>query len=299
MFHNVGMKRDFIKLHISVLLAGFTGVFGKLITLNEALLVWYRLLFSFILFYIMLFAVKKLPKENLMDTLKICGVGVLLGVHFLFFFASIKYSNVSIGVVCYSLVGFFTAIFEPLIYKRKISIKELSFSLIAVLGIGLIFNIDPSFRTGIFLGIISAALFALYTIFNKVVEEGKSSLSMLFYELLGGTAVITAILPFYLRINSATIVLPGISDLIYLLILVFFCTIGLYILHIQVLKTISAFTVSLSGNLEPLYGIALAILFFGEAQQLNLNFYIGMSLIIFSVLLQTKSALKPQYLKIK
>lgn len=292
------MNRDFVKLHISVLLAGFTGIFGKLISLNEALLVWYRLLFSFVLFYIILWVVKKLPKEKFSDILKISAVGVLLGMHFLFFFGSIKYSNVSIGVVCYSLVGFFTAIFEPIIYKRKISVRELMFSLIAVFGIGLIFNIDPSFRTGIVLGVISSALFALYTIYNKIVEVGKSSKSMLLYELLGGTAFVTIILPVYLHMNAASLALPNASDLVYLLILVIFCTIGLYILHIQVLKTISAFTVSLSGNLEPLYGILLAILFFGEAKELSLNFYIGMAMIILSVLLQTRSAMKPKYAEI-
>lgn len=292
------MNRDFVKLHISVLLAGFTGIFGKLISLNEALLVWYRLLFSFVLFYIILWVVKKLPKEKFSDILKISAVGVLLGMHFLFFFGSIKYSNVSIGVVCYSLVGFFTAIFEPIIYKRKISVRELMFSLIAVLGIGLIFNIDPSFRTGIVLGVISSALFALYTIYNKIVEVGKSSKSMLLYELLGGTAFVTIILPVYLHMNAASLALPNLSDLVYLLILVLFCTIGLYILHIQVLKTISAFTVSLSGNLEPLYGILLAILFLGEAKELSLNFYIGMAMIILSVLLQTRSAMKPKYAEI-
>lgn len=286
------MKKDFLKLHISVLLAGFTGIFGKLITLNEGLLVWYRLLLSFVMFYLILLFAKKIPHESFKDSLKISGLGMLLGLHFLFFFASIKYSNISVGVVCYSLVGFFTAIFEPIIYKRSLSFVELLFSLIAVAGIGLIFNIDTHFQTGIILGIISAAIFAIYTIYNKIVEVGKSSKSMLFYELFGGTLFVSLILPLYLHFNSVKLVMPSATDFSYLLILAFFCTIGLYILHIQVLKTISAFTVSLSGNLEPVYGILLAILLFGEGKELTLTFYIGMSLIILSVFLQSVIAMK-------
>ena len=288
------LKNDYLKLHISVLLAGFTGIFGKLITLNEGLLVWFRLLISFIMFYVILFFANKLPEESFKDALKISCLGMLLGLHFLFFYASIKYSNVSVGVVCYSLEGFFTAIFEPLINKKPFSLKEICFSIIAVFGIALIFHIDTHFQTGIVLGILSAAMFSIFTIFNKMLEVGKSSKSMLFYELLGGTVFISLILPFYLKLNSLHFTLPNISDLSYLLILAFFCTIGLYILHIQVLKTISAFTVSLSGNLEPVYGILLAIMFLGEAKELSFVFYIGMLLILLSVFLQSISAINSQ-----
>lgn len=281
------LKNDYIKLHISIILAGFTGVFGKLITLNEGLLVFYRLWFAFLMLWVILFFAKKLPRENFKNALKIIGIGTLLGLHFLLFFGSIKYANVSVGVVCYSLVGFFTVIFEPLIEKTKFSFKELSYSLIAVAGISLIFNFDTGSRFGIILGILSSAVFALYTIYNKVVD--RPSKSMLFYELLGGALFMSIIMPVYLYFNSVQTMLPTISDLGYLLILAFFCTIGLYILHIQVLKTIPPFTVSLSGNLEPVYGIGIAILLFGEAKDLNLSFYIGLILIVMSVFLQTLS----------
>ena len=286
------MKNDFVKLHISILLAGFTGIFGKLILMNEGLLVWYRLLISFALFYLILFFSKKIPHVSKSDFGKICGVGVLLALHFLFFYGSIKYSNVSIGVVCYSLVGFFTAIFEPLIVKRKFCMREIAFSLIAVAGILLIFNFDTSFRFGIILGVIASAMAALYTITNKIVEKGKSSQTMLYYELMGATLFTTALMPLYLHFNPVTTILPTMSDWGFLFILAFFCTIGQYILHIEVLKTISAFTVSLSGNMEPLYGILIAICFLGEAQQLTIPFYIGMTFITLSVLMQSLSARK-------
>lgn len=276
---------NYIKLHISVLLAGFTGIFGKLIQLNEGLLVFYRLWFAFIILCVLFCLIKKFPKENFKDALKLMGVGALLGLHFLLFYGSIKYANVSVGVVCYSLVGFFTVIFEPLIEKVKFSVIDLGYSLIAVLGIGLIFNFDTGNRFGIILGVLSAAVFALYTIYNKVID--KSSKSMLFYEMGGGALFITLVMPFYLYFNPVSTVLPSYSDLGYLIVLAFFCTIGLYILHIQVLKTISPFTVSLCGNLEPIYGIGIAAVFLGEAKKLNLSFYVGMVLILSSVFLQT------------
>ncbi len=276
---------DYIKLHISVLLAGFTGIFGKLIHLNEGLLVFYRLWFAFLILCIMFCMVNKFPKENLKAGLKLIGVGMLLGLHFLLFYGSIKYANISVGVVCYSLVGFFTVIFGPLIEKIKFSWSDLAYSLIAVLGIGLIFNFDTGNRFGIILGVLSAAVFALYTIYNKVIDRPPKS--MLFYEMGGGALFISLIMPFYLCFNPVQTVLPSYSDFGYLMILAFFCTVGLYILHIQVLKTISPFTVALCGNLEPLYGIGIAVIFLGEAKELSLTFYIGMFLIILSVFLQS------------
>lgn len=278
---------DYLKLHISVLLAGFTGIFAKLISLNEVAIVWYRLVFAFLIFAVMFFMMKKKPSENLKDTLKISGLGALLAIHLMFFFGSIKYSNVSIGVVCYSLVGFFTVFFEPLILKTKFSFKELFYSLIAVFGILLIFKFDSGYRFGIILGVISAALFALYTLFNKVVEVGKSSRSMLFYELFGGALFMSAFLPVYNYFSPIERFLPTGIEWLWIFILAFFCTVLLYLLHIAVLKTLSAFTVSLTGNLEPIYGILFAILFMGEAHDLTITFYIGMVLILASVFLQS------------
>lgn len=282
-----GIKIDYLKLHTSVLFAGFTGVFAKLISLNEGLIVGYRFIFAYLLFCIMLFFMHKKPVEKLSEVIKISGLGILLGMHFLFFFGSIKYSNVSIGVVCYSLVGFFTVIFEPFIQKTKFSFIELFYSLIAVLGISLIFSFDTNYRIGIILGVISSALFALYTLFNKIVEVGKSSRCMLFYELLGGVIFTVLFLPFYLHFNPTVSVLPSGIEWLWIFILAFFCTVLLYLFHIDVLKKLSAFTVSLAGNLEPIYGIVFAALFFNEAHNLQFSFYLGLLLILSSVFVQS------------
>ena len=287
---NYGMrtsKVDYLKLHISVLLAGFTGLLAKLISLNEVMIVWYRMLLAFIIFAVMLVFMKKRPVETIKDAFKIIGLGALLTIHLIFFFGSMKYATLSIGVVCYSLVGFFTVLFEPIILKSKFSFKELFYSLIAVFGIWLIFNFDASYRFGIFLGVISAMLFALYTLFNKTIQVGKSSRSMLFYELLGGTLFMVLFLPFYIFISHTAKILPVGLDWLWILILAFFCTVILYLLHIDVLKKLSAFTVSLAGNLEPVYGILLAVIFLGEAKDFTISFYVGMILIFASVFSQS------------
>ena len=133
-----GIQKAFIQLHLSVMLAGFTGLFGKLITLNEVDIVWYRMLFTSII----LLVFTGLPQIERKKLLQLGGCGALLGLHWMLFYGSIKASNVSIGVICYSLVGFFTAIIEPIIYRKKISTIEILFSLITVLGLLCIFSFD-------------------------------------------------------------------------------------------------------------------------------------------------------------
>lgn len=285
------MNNRFIKLHISILLAGFTGLFGKLISLNEGLLVWYRMLFAAVVFYCILLIGNKLEKIPWREKLKICGVGVLLALHWVSFFGSIKLANISIGVVCFSTTSFFTALWEPLIIRRRFAVRELFFSLIAVAGIALIFQFDTRYRTGIIVGILSAALAALFTITNKKVGAHHNTRSVLLYELVGGFLGLTCLLPFYLHFFPVDTILPSLPDFLYLLILAVICTIGLQILQIQALKSISAFTVNLSYNLEPIYSIVLAVLFFDEARELNYAFYIGLGMIFLSVLLQTRKAL--------
>lgn len=285
------MKEAFIKLHLSILLAGFTGLFGKLISLNEGLLVWYRMMFAAIMLYLILKMSNKLLAIPLKEQLKIAGTGFILGLHWVFFYGSIKMANVSVGVVCFSLVGFFTALLEPMIIRRRFKVKELLFSLITVAGIVLIFQFDMRYRAGIIVGIISSALAALFTITNKKVGVSHPSRMMLLYEMGGGFLGLTCLLPLYLHFFPVETILPDMKDFLYLLLLALVCTIGLYLLQIQVLKTVSAFTVNLSYNLEPIYSIILAMLFFGEAKELNIAFYVGLALIILSVLLQTREAL--------
>lgn len=280
------MKQAYIKLHLSILLAGFTGIFGKLITLNEGLLVWYRVMMASLLLLVILKVSKRWHSIAWRDILKIVGVGSILVTHWLFFYASIKSSSVSIGVICFSMTGFFTAILDPLINRRKILFQEVFLSLIAIVGIALIFHFDVHHRVGILLGTISSLFASLFVIANKRVGASQPSGMMLFYEMVGGFVYLSILLPFYLHLFPVDTIVPSHQDLIYLVLFVFFCTIMMCLLQIEALKQISPFTVNLSFNLEPIYSIILAIIIFNESEDFTLSFYVGLAMIFSSVLLQ-------------
>ena len=283
-------RKGFIQLHLSVLLAGFTGLFGRLITLNEVDIVWYRMLFTSSI----LLVFTGLPRVGWRKFMQLSGCGALLGLHWLLFYGSIKASNVSIGVICFSLIGFFTALFEPLLMKKRFSWAELLFSLITVCGVMCIFSLDARYRYGICIGIVSSAVCALYAICNKKCSVGVRSRTVLMYQMSGGLIAITLLIPLYLQVfpsQQPVMVIPEGSNLWYMLCHALFCTVGMYLLQIQALKRLSAFTVDLTYNLEPCYTIILAFLIFGEGRQLNFSFYIGICLILLSVLLQSQRAL--------
>jgi EamA-like transporter family. len=286
------MKKDYYLLHFSVFIAGFTGVLGRLISLNEAVLVWYRMALAAVLLLPFLWLTKQLKSYKLNGIAKMSGVGMLLCLHWVFFYASIKASNVSIGVVCFSLVGFFTALFEPIINRHRFSVKELFFSLMTFLGICLIFHFDSRYRLGIIMGVISSAVYTLFVIANQYVGKHYEAKNMLLWEMLGGLAGLSLLLPLYLHFVPIASYVPVGLDFAYLLFMVVLCTIGLCLLQIIVLQKIPAFTVNLTYNLEPVYSIILSIFIFHEYKELNFAFVIGMALIIFSVVLQTLSEIR-------
>jgi len=288
------MKQAFWKLHISVLLAGCTGLLGKVISLNEGLIVWYRLMLTVVLIVILLAVQQKIRKVSFRDFLYLTGTGAILAFHWLFFFGSIKVSNVSIGVVCFSSVGFFTAILEPMIYRSKISSREILLSILSLCGVLFIFSFDMRYRLGIVLGIVSSVLAAVFTIVNKRVSAQRPTMTVLLYEMLGGFLFVSLVLPFYSILFPTKTIFPSLLDWFYLFLFAFFCTVVVYILQIQSLKKISAFTFNLTYNLEPVYSILLAMLLLGEAKELNSAFYAGLMMIIISLLMQMMSYRKNQ-----
>lgn len=280
------MRKALIQLHIAVFLAGFTAILGKLITLNEGLLVWYRLFITVVTLGFILFLRKKIQRLAAKDMLKIFGVGAIVAIHWVTFYGSIKYANVSVALVCFSATGFFTAFFEPLILRRRLAIIEVLLGMLAIAGIYIIFNFNPQYKTGIIFGIISAMGSALFPIFNKRLVERFSPGILTFYELGGGLIALTLLVPLYLYQFPATYYLPTTSDWLWLLVLAWFCTVLSFDLQLNALKKISAFTANLTYNLEPVYGIILAFIFFKENKELNQHFYIGVGLIFLAVVLQ-------------
>ncbi|UQA73839.1 DMT family transporter [Sphingobacterium siyangense] len=286
------MKKSYLVLHTAVLLAGFTGVFGKLITLNQIPLVWFRVLLSTIILFIVLKLFKIERLKSTKDAFKIAKVGVLITIHWIFFYGSIKFSNISIGVVCYCLTSFFTAVLEPIINKKRFSAVQLMLSMLTLIGISLIFHFDSSYQLGIILGVISTIFAALYTIYNERLVKQYDSKLLNFYQMLSGTIVLGFGLPIFYYLFPTERFIPSFSDGVYLILLALFCTVGLYVLFAESLKKLSAFTVNLSFNLEPIYSIIIAFLFFNEGKQVNASFYVGLALVLVSVLLQTMRSIR-------
>ena len=280
------MKKAFIQLHIAVFLAGFTAILGKLILLNEGLLVWYRLLLTVLILGVIMFYKKQLEKISAKDLLKIAGVGLVIAIHWVTFYGSVKYATVSVALVCLSASGFFTAILEPIILRKRIVFFELFLGLLALAGIYIIFDFHPQYKTGIIFGILAALGSALFPIFNKQLLHRFTPRTLTLYELGGGLVFLTFLLPFYLKSFPALYYLPTLTDWGWLVILASLCTVVCFDLQLNALRRISAFTANLTYNLEPVYGILLAFIFFNESKMLHKEFYIGLSMIMLAVILQ-------------
>ena len=280
------MKKALVQLHIAVFLAGFTAILGKLITLNEGLLVWFRLFITVLTLGCILWYKKQLARIPAKDMLKIFGVGVIVAIHWVTFYGSVKYANVSVALVCFSATGFFTAFFEPLILKRRLSLTEVGLGLMAISGIYVIFDFHPQYKLGIIFGIISAVGSSLFPIYNKALLETYPPRILTLYELGGGLLALSLLVPLYLLTFPAAYYIPTASDWLGLLVLAWLCTVLSFDLQLQALKKISAFTANLMYNLEPIYGIVLAFIFFKENENLHGQFYVGVGLILLAVVLQ-------------
>ena len=281
------MKKAFLQLHVAVILAGLTGVLGRLITLNEGLLVWYRLFFTVIVLWLLWFFLPGTRGSSRGPLWKVYLAGGIVALHWVFFYGSIKYANVSIGLVCFSAVGFFTALIDPVFMKRRPDPWEITLGVLVMAGIYLIFHFDQGFKTGIILGVISSLLAALFTVINKLLLKDHDARALTHHELTGGWLILSLLLPLYLFFFPHGELVPGISDTGWLLVLSIFCTVLAFNLSLEALHKISPFTVNLSYNLEPVYGILLAFLIYREDRELDRGFYYGISIIIFTVILQS------------
>lgn len=288
------MKKAFVYLHIAILLAGLTGVFGKLITLNEMFLVWYRLILSSAIALAIFILWHKKEQVFTHKNGKVALNGFLLTLHWIFFYGSIKYANISVGVLCFCLTGFFTAVLTPIFTKVGFSWLELTLSILNVLGIAIIFHFDSSFRLGITLGIISALFNAVFTIFNEQLVKGEHVIKTTALQMTGGALGMSLMLPLYLHFTDGPFVTPSTRDWIYLIILSALCTVTMYFFINTALKKIPAFTSNLSFNLEPIYSILIAVFLLGERAHLTVSFFAGLALILLSLTLQTFRVLRKE-----
>lgn len=274
---------NYLHLHLIVFIWGFTAVLGALISLEAIPLVWYRMLLAtgFVFLYLLY------KREKLKFSLKVLSQfalsGIIIAAHWLSFFAAIKVSNVSITLAVISTGAFFASFLEPLIYGRKIIFYEVLFGLMVIGGLYLIFDLDASYTLGIILALIAAFLSALFSVINgKLVLKHKASV-ISFYELLFGVIGISVFLAFTGGF-SVEFFEVSTSDWIYLLILASVCTAYAFIGSIYVMRWISPYTVMLTINMEPIYGIILALLILGDVEKMDSQFYFGAAIILVTVI---------------
>jgi drug/metabolite transporter (DMT)-like permease len=285
---NVLRTAAYLQIHICVFLWGFTAILGKLILLSGVVLVWWRILITVLAFALMPQVRKSIVTLSQKMTWRLLGIGVIIMLHWLGFFGSIKASNASVAVSCLATTPFLTAILEPLLTRQKINMREIILGLAIIPGMYLVFgSVSSNFYVGIALGLFSAAAAAVFSTLNKIVVDKTeiSPYAVSFVELGGGLLGLSIVLPFYLYSTNEQF-LPVTTDWFWLIILALLCTMFTFIVSLNALKQLSAFTSNLIISLEPVYGIILAWLFFAENKELHPNFYYGMALVVCVVFAQ-------------
>ena len=270
-------------MHTAIFLWGYTGILGRLISLSEFPLVWWRILLTVIALGAFLKWTKELEIPSWKQLRKIGFVGGTIAIHWVLFFGSIKYSNVSVALSALASTALFTSILDPIMNKRKPALREVVLGLVIIFGIYLIFHFQKFYALGISLGLLSAILAACFTIETKTLLDDHGPRNLLLFELIGGLLTLTVLAPVYLFFFPATAIVPSIPDSGYLLTLSLVCTVYAMQLSYQALKHVSPFVLNLSINLEPIYAIVLAALIFKEHEELNAGFYIGTAVILSAV----------------
>lgn len=277
------MRKAFYKLHGAVLLAGFTGILGRLITLNELMIVFYRLLITALTMFLLFSWKKAIEKTTSKLKFQILLAAIFAASHWLTFYGAIKYANVSIALVCFALISFFTAVLEPVILQKKFDGAEVMLGILTLLGVYIIFHFDTQYTTGIIMGVISALLASLFPILNREILRNTNVETLLVWQQSFGFLFIALLVPFYLKWEEGVRLLPTLKDWGWLLVLSWFCSVWAFQLSGAALKKLSAFTVNLAFNLEPVYGILLAFVVYREDQLLNKWFYVGLSFILIAL----------------
>ncbi len=295
-------------MHLAVLLWGFTGVLGRAITLDAPVLVWYRMLLTAVFMAVILFYRKQWVRIEKRDLVQLTLVGCLMALHWVAFYGSIKLANASIALICLSTASIFTTLTDSLAQRKRPDLGELGIGALALVGVFIMYLIPqleehysgtviedplPNRSLGILAGVVAAILSAVFTVLNKRIANKYPARTMVFYEMGTGWLLISLLLPLQFFYLPETRIMPDLWDLVWLVILSLCCTVWAQSLALNALKHISSFTATLSVNLEPLYGIVLAFLFFQENQELRWSFYAGMALILVSVLLQMMRLLRP------
>lgn len=278
--------KDYLKLHFVVVILGFTAILGRLTEVSTLGLVLVRTLIAVLGMGVILLYRKKSLRLSNKSTYYLLAIGGIVATHWLCFFGSARLSTVAISLICVSTTSFFTSILEPIFQKKKISIIEVFLGLLVVVGISFIFTFETHYTEGIVIGLLGALVGAFFSVLNVNVARKYDAQIVTFYQMLGAFLTALLLVPFILVFTETEMqLIPSPSDWVWLIILGLLCTVYAYTQLFLLLKKISAFTLNLSINMEPVYGILLAYFIFGEKEKMTTGFYVGASFILLTVVL--------------
>ncbi|MEO8802240.1 MAG: DMT family transporter [Rudaea sp.] len=280
---SVGSKAQ-LQIHFCVLLWGFTAILGKAITLAALQLVWWRMLLVVAVLALLPPVWRGLRAMSWRLVGAYAGIGVLVSLHWLTFYAAIKLANASVGATCMAIAPVFLAMVEPWLTARKFEPRELLLAIAIVPGVAMVVGgIPADMRIGFAVGVLSALFVAVFGALNKRMVERADPLTVTAIELGAGTAFLTLLAPLLPHVGAAFPV-PSLHDMGLLLILSMVCTLLPFALALRALRHVSAFAMQIATNLEPVYAIVLAIILLGEQQQLDALFYAGVVIVLGAVL---------------
>ncbi len=284
----IATTKDYIQLHFLVFLWGFTAVLGKLVSIPSVEMVFYRTLLAATGMAALILVVRGTFVVSKSDFIKIMLTGFIVAIHWLTFFGSGRVSNPSTSLVGFATCSFWAALIEPIAKRKKIQILEIGLGLVVIIGLYIIFADDFQYPLGMFLGIISGLTAAMFSVINSKLVVRVNAHTITFYEMASACVIIFLFFPLYQNTwadDGQLDLVPLWSDWIYIAIMAWVCSVYAYSVAINLTKKLSVFFIQLALNLEPVYGITLALIVFGDKEVMGWNFYAGTIIIISAVAL--------------
>lgn len=278
--------KDFAKLHFIVFLWGFTAIIGKELTISTADVVMYRTGLAAIVVGVYMYIKKdplRFPPKVL---LQFAITGIVIAAHWFLFFESARVSNVSVCLAGMATTTFWTSLIEPIFTKRKVNAIEVLLGLVVIVGLYVIFSFEVDNVLGLTLAILSAMLSATFSVLNAGLAKQHSEYGITFYEMLAACLVTIIFIPIYkvsFLQEAASYAIPNLEDWGFIVLLSVVCTVYAFSASVELMKRISAFAVNLAINMEPVYGILMALIIYGEKEQMSNGFYYGTLIIMAAV----------------
>jgi len=277
---------DYLKLHFIVFLWGFTAVLGKLVLLPSPEMVFYRTILAAVGMGVWMVAFRGTFKVAGPDLVKLLLIGSIIAIHWLAFFGAGRIANPSTSLVGFATCSLWAALIEPVAKGKKIQLVEIGLGLVVLAGLIIIFSFDFQYKLGLLLAVVSGLTAAIFSVINSKIVTRINAYTITFYEMIGACLGVTLFFPFYTHWISAgeLDLTPALLDWVYIALMAWACSVYAFSVSINLSKRLSVFFIQLTLNLEPVYGIILALLVFGQQEVMDVHFYIGTLIILSAVI---------------